>query len=238
MFTISLGQGQGANAEGLIKQAKIDGNWVMLQNCHLLKSWMEELEKIVLEFKEDPDEIHEDFRLYLTSMPASYFPVSVLQNSVKLTTEPPRGMKANLKRSYANMSQEYIDDCAKPEVWRKLLFSFSFFHANIQERRKFGPLGWNIRYEFNDSDLETSFTMLKLFLENNDDIPWEALLFVTGHINYGGRVTDDQDRRCLMTILEKFCQNACLQDGYKYSPSGLYYCPSDGKIETYRDYIE
>ena len=47
--------------------------------------------------------------------------------------------------------------------------------------------------------------MLKLFLDSPEDIPWDALLFVTGHINYGGRVTDDNDRKCLLTILEKFC---------------------------------
>jgi dynein heavy chain len=61
---------------------------------------MEMLENIVLNLKETSDSIHDDFRLFLTSMPASYFPVSVLQNSVKLTTEPPKGMKANLKRSW------------------------------------------------------------------------------------------------------------------------------------------
>lgn len=173
-------------------------------------------------------------------MPADYFPVSVLQNSVKLTTEPPRGIKANLKRTWQNLNQDFLDEeCkSKPEVWKKLLFSFSFFHANIQERRKFGPLGWNIRYEFNDSDLETSFTMLKLFLEQTEEIPWEALNFVTGIINYGGRVTDDQDSRCIMTILEKYCNVKCLDDGYKFTPSGIYYAPPDGSIETYRDYIE
>ena len=96
-----------------------------------MKSWMEDLDKIVLSFKENADRIHEDFRLFLTSMPADYFPVSVLQNSVKLTTEPPRGMKANLKRTWANLNQDFINDCTKPEIWRKLLFSFSFFHANI-----------------------------------------------------------------------------------------------------------
>lgn len=118
------------------------------------------------------------------------------------------------------------------------MFSLSYFHACIQERRKFGPLGWNIRYEFNDSDLDTTFTMLRLFLDSQDDVPWDACIFIFGHINYGGRVTDDNDRRCLITVLEKYCNPEALKDGYKFSSSGLYYAPADGSIDAYRDYIE
>jgi dynein heavy chain len=180
-----------------------------------------------------------DFRLFLTSMPAAYFPVSVLQNGVKLTTEPPRGIKANLKRGFLEMSDEYLDGCIKKKEWRKLIFGLSFFHAVVQERRKFGPLGWNILYEFNDSDLETSLVMLKLFLDEGDDsIPWEALVYVTGHINYGGRVTDDNDRRCLLVTLQKYYCPENLEDGYTYSDSGSYYAPAFGNIQSYRDYIE
>jgi dynein heavy chain len=86
-----------------------------------------------------------------------------------------------------------------------LAFTLSFFHAIIQERRKFGPLGFNIRYEFNDSDLSIAFETLKMFLSIEDDsMPWDAMLYMTGHINYGGRVSDDWDRVCLLSILKKY----------------------------------
>ena len=91
---------------------------------------MVELAKLVEEFVEVED-MHDDFRLYLTSMPVSFFPVSVLQNSIKVTTEPPRGLKANLKRSWAERTDAWLDDCKKPEAWRKLTFGVSFFHAIV-----------------------------------------------------------------------------------------------------------
>jgi len=119
-----------------------------------------------------------------------------------------------------------------------MVFNFSFFHALIQERRKFGPLGWNITYAFNDSDLETSNIMLRGFLETQDDVPWDALLQVTGFINYGGRVTDANDLTCLMRTLEKYSGNHTLSDSYKYSALPTYYAPSDGNIEHYRAYID
>ena len=80
--------------------------------------------------------------------------------------------------------------------------------------------------------------MLKLFLDSPEEVPWDALLFVTGDINYGGRVTDDLDRRCLVTTLKSFCSMHTIADDYKFSPSGLYFCPLDGDIEVYRDYID
>jgi len=52
-------------------------------------SWLPTLERIVEDFK--PDQVHESFRLWLTSKPSPHFPVAVMQVSVKMTKEPPRG---------------------------------------------------------------------------------------------------------------------------------------------------
>ena len=137
MESVSLGQGQGPHAEKLIENGRNTGDWVLLQNCHLAQSWMPRLEERVLDLEETADSVHEDFRLYLTAFPAAFFPVAVLQCSVKLTNEPPKGVRANLIKSFDGlMNKDEWDTCTKPRPWKKLLVGLAFFHALVQERRK------------------------------------------------------------------------------------------------------
>ncbi|RHY56820.1 hypothetical protein DYB38_001612 [Aphanomyces astaci] len=236
---ISLGQGQGPLAENAIAEAIDNGNWVCLQNCHLSVSWLPTLERLCEEIT--PDRVHASFRLWLTSEPSRQFPPFILQNGVKMTNEPPKGMRANLKGSFLTFTDEWLDSSSRPQAFKKLLFGLCFFHATVRERTKFGPLGWNIKYVFSGSDLNISKDQLKICIDDlneTDAIPYAALAYLAGECNYGGRVTDDKDRRCIVNTLSDFYTPSIQDEGYKFSPSGTYYCPAPGPLSSYLTYID
>ena len=238
LTAISLGQGQGPIAEKAIQNAAEKGIWVCLQNCHLSISWMPTLERICEEFSEDT--LHANFRLWLTSEPSPAFPAFVLQNGVKMTNEPPKGMRANLLGSLSSCDPEWFDTCERRNEFKKMLFGLCFFHAAVRERRKFGPLGWNIQYIFSPPDLRISMDQLRIFLDDlrpEDPIPYAALSYLVGECNYGGRVTDDKDRRCIMNILDDYYTPKIQKEDYKFSPSGTYFAPPPGTLDNYGDYI-
>ncbi|XP_030213444.1 dynein heavy chain 1, axonemal [Gadus morhua] len=220
MNAISLGQGQGPWAEALMHSAMETGKWSFLQNCHLAPSWMPSLERLIENIQ--PDKVHRDFRLWLTSMPSNKFPVSILQNGSKMTIEPPRGIKANLLKTYLSLTDDFLSSCSKAQEFKSLLLSLCLFHGNAIERRKFGPLGFNIPYEFTDGDLRICISQLHMFLDEYQDIPYKVLKYTAGQVNYGGRVTDDWDRRCLLNVLEDFYCPAVLSPGHLYTVSGDY----------------
>eukprot|EP00494_Astrolonche_serrata_P025119 UN25380 len=176
---LALGQGQANIAKKLLEVGAARGHWVVLQNCHLMPSWLKTLEKIIqtdLQKKISPD-----FRLFLTTEKTPHFPLGILQVSYKVVTEPPDGLRLNMKSSYARVTENMLQECSHNR-FRSLVYVLSFFHAVVQERRKYGKLGWNVSYDFNDSDYDVSLKLFSMYLskayENGDKIPWESLRYL------------------------------------------------------------
>jgi dynein heavy chain len=146
--SISMGEGQEPVAERAIKEAAVAGTWVLLQNCELGLPLMDVLEEMLIHAVFPTCE--SAFRLFITAAPHPKFPLGLLQMCTKVTNEPPSGMRAGLVRSYTVMiDQDRIERVETPQ-WRTLLWGLCFFHSMIQERRKFGALGWCIPYEYNN----------------------------------------------------------------------------------------
>ena len=78
-----------------------------------------------------------------------------------------------------------------------------------------------------------------MFINEYDEVPYEAISYLTGECNYGGRVTDDWDRRTLLTMLGDFYNpNVVSEAKYKFSPSGIYYAPPKSSYEDYLKFIK
>nr|XP_015213314.1 PREDICTED: dynein heavy chain 11, axonemal [Lepisosteus oculatus] len=238
LHNVSLGQGQEVVAEAALLKASREGHWVILQNVHLVAGWLGTLEKLLASTSEDS---HPDYRVFISAEPAAtpeehIIPQGILENSIKITNEPPAGLLANLHAALYNFDQDTLEMCAREQEFKSILFSLCYFHACVAERRKFGPQGWNLSYPFNTGDLTISANVLYNYLEANSKVPWEDLRYLFGEIMYGGHITDDWDRRLCRTYLEEFMNPAMLEGGLFLCPG--FPAPPNLDYLGYHEYID
>ncbi|RKP21518.1 hypothetical protein ROZALSC1DRAFT_20453 [Rozella allomycis CSF55] len=234
MKAISMGQGQEVHARKLMTNYMTNGGWALLQNCHLGIPFLEELLVMILE----TEQIHEKFRCWITTDVNEKFPINLLQVSIKFTNEPPRGIRAGLKRTYGWLTQDMLDISARPQ-YKPLIYAIGFLHTTVQERRKFGPLGWNIPYEFNQSDLAASIQFSQNHLDElqpKAPISWTTVRYMFCEVHYGGRVTDDYDRRLLVTYGKTWFGDHMFADNFQFYKN--YTIPHLKSIDEYRKVIE
>ena len=235
IVNISMGQGQEEPAENVLKRFAKSGDWVMLQNCHLMSSWVPKLERLLEIVTADA---HKNFRCFISAEPPPIsswknMPESLMQSCIKVANEAPSDIQSYLIRSWTNFSQDTIDQCNKPLEMKACLFSLCWFHAVVCGRRRFGQQGWSRKYSFNTGDLIICSNVLRSYLDANEDVPWDDLRYIFGEIMYGGHITDGWDRRICNTYLQEY-QNKALLSGLELGPG--FQSPLPAKM-AYEDYI-
>ncbi|XP_029686913.1 dynein axonemal heavy chain 9 isoform X2 [Takifugu rubripes] len=235
---VSLGQGQEIIAEQTLELAAKKGHWVILQNIHLVASWLGTLEK---RLEQHAEASHENFRVFVSAEPSSTpeghkIPQGILENSIKITNEPPTGMHANLHKALDNFSQNTLEMCARENEFKGIWFALCYFHAVVAERRKFGPQGWNRSYPFNTGDLTISINVLYNYLEANLKVPFDDLRYLFGEIMYGGHITDDWDRRLCRTYLEEYIKPEMMEEELYLAPG--FPLPGNMDYNSYHQYID
>jgi dynein heavy chain 1 len=212
--SVAMGSPEGFTlADQAIAAASRQGSWVLLKNVHLASTWLGQLEKKLQTLNP-----HRSFRLFLTmEANPSAIPVNILRQSRLIMNEPPPGIKANLLDSLRSISSSRLSQGPAEKI--RLYFLLSWFHAIVQERLRYAPLGWSKTYDFNDSDMASAFTTIDAWLNavskgraNIDPvtIPWDALRTLVKQSVYGGRVDSDFDQR----ILDSFVDNLFTPSAY------------------------
>ncbi|KAL7445854.1 hypothetical protein ACHAXM_010428 [Skeletonema potamos] len=238
---VSMGQGQDVVAMACLETAHRNGHWVILNNVHLMPKWLVELEKKLDEYAAEGS--HEKFRVFLTSDPSNTIPIGILNRCIKLTNEPPAGLKANLKRAWCFFPKDYIEEADSKT--KSILFGLCHFHSVIMERKQFGPMGYNMKYPFSIGDLRDSATCLQNYMDNSTGgkIPWQDLKYIFGEIMYGGHIVNDFDRLVANEYLNFYMKDELLDETEMYpfadDEKGVsFMSPTPTSFDKYLDHID
>uniref|UniRef100_A0A158PAK5 Dynein heavy chain n=1 Tax=Angiostrongylus cantonensis TaxID=6313 RepID=A0A158PAK5_ANGCA len=205
---ISMGQGQEQATIEAIHRAAVDGQWLCLCNVHLMLGIIPVIQKELAGVTP-----HEKFRLWMTTEEENKFPAIMLQQCLKITFEPPPGIRNNLLRTYSQ-----IDDVKRSVLVNQIIFALAWLHALLQERRTFIPQAWTKFYEFSSADVRVARMLIEGLIKESriDDFKargrdvkahpqpgadWEFIRGLLKFVIYGGRIENAFDGQVLDSYL-------------------------------------
>ncbi|OQR92538.1 dynein heavy chain [Achlya hypogyna] len=209
--SVAMGSAEGYDAaDKALNTALKQGSWLLLRNVHLCPSWLLTVEKKLYAAR---DSCHKDFRLFLTSEIHPQLPVNLLRLCDIFVLEPPHGVKASMLRTFQELPADRVNRA--PTERGRLFLLLAWFHAVVQERLRYVPIGWSKAYEFSQSDFKGACDVMDAWVDSigrgrahisPDAIPWTAIKVILKESLYGGRVDNKFDQALLDTLLDGvFC---------------------------------
>ena len=230
---LCLGEGRETQAEELLREGIQAGTWVILMNCHLLPDWLAKLESACEAF--DEETANPDFRLWMTSVTTTRFPVPILQNCIKVAQEEAMQVKESLLRCQEPPAQFK----AAPELYKRMRVSLALFHGVINERVHFKQVGWNQNYVFSRKNLKLALSYLLNSVMKNDQASIEAITYLISDCIYGSGMDDKLDLSTLQTTLSKFCcQEVVSNQEHALDQDGVYKVAAHETMELMQTWVE
>lgn len=182
---------------------------------------MAEMETLLVPADSQP---HPDFRIWITCEPDNNFPLGLLQMAIKMSFVPPSGIKAGLSRTFnTQINPDFLERVEPLDRWKSAVFAVCFMHSIVLERRKFGPLGFTVPYEYNYGDMESTLLYIEKHMNfcfaNQVKEQWNAIRYIACEVQYGGRITDNMDREMFNTYGDIWLDEKIFQKGYNFNPS-------------------
>ena len=199
----SMGQGQESMALALLVDATKAGDWVVFHNVHLSGAFLWQLDawtrgstiasptaRAASSARDGPSTpstpattskaslSETESRIFLTAQDGDSLPLSLLQSCLRLSNDPPRGIQASVGRAVTWITRESFELYRRSE-WRACLFAVSVLHGILLERRVYGPLGWSVPYQFNDTDFVAALSFLQSHFSTIGDYSLPASLSST-----------------------------------------------------------
>jgi dynein heavy chain 2 len=198
--SLAMGGGVTAAAITALREAAAGGGWLYLANLHLVTAWLPTLDK-ELSSLSSSGRLHPSFRLWASAEPST-LPPALASGALKVAVEPPPGMGANLARTYAGWTEQYLRSGSPART--QVLALLAWFHAVVQERRAYAPQGWVTPYEFGPGDLRVGAGLVDGLMAGpraGGRVPWAYLHGLLENAVYGGRVDSPADARVLRAAL-------------------------------------
>lgn len=164
LLLLSLDEDRTDLITNTIKKSIKNGEWIIIQNCHLFIKQMDHLDWLIENVISCP-ETHSDFRLWLSSSPSDMFPPSLILRCTKVVIDEKTKIVNSKLEDFMSELEESVrfDSSERNLLWKRFVWSTYFYHFNIRERSAYGLYGWNQRYSFDERDLKMSLNHLKVF---------------------------------------------------------------------------
>lgn len=224
------------------KNIETGEQWILLENFQNAK----DIRSLLRPHITIDQDFHHGYRLWIVTAPTPKFPTPELKKCSKLTWQDANSIRESILEAFTKgcikeakcWSSDRQSIGGNERHMSRLLYCLAFFHASLNERCRYGPIGgWSNFPMFARDELTLGVSFLEMIAREFDSINYEGLIELLSDCAYVNSFTDLHDRALLNTILNN-CINekAVTSNRYRFSVAvNDFFVPNK---TLYKDYIE